>query len=79
MSAYLPEQGRQFRGAVAWLAIGGVALVALGLSGGFGESGPAAPASVVPTVSPASSSTPPPITCEGDQCWWTDLGRPEGR
>ena len=23
------------------------------------------------------SSGPPPMTCEGDQCWWTDLGRPD--
>lgn len=20
---------------------------------------------------------PPSMTCEGDQCWWTDMGRPE--
>lgn len=23
------------------------------------------------------SSEPPPMTCDGDQCWWTDLGRPD--
>ncbi|KAB8186837.1 hypothetical protein FH608_045930 [Nonomuraea phyllanthi] len=22
---------------------------------------------------------PPPMTCQGDQCWWTDMGRPGRR
>ncbi|GAA1612537.1 hypothetical protein GCM10009733_005720 [Nonomuraea maheshkhaliensis] len=79
MSVYLPEQGRTFRGTVALLAVGGVALVALGLSGGFGESDPAAPAPTGSATTPTSSSTPPSITCEADQCWWTDLGKPERR
>ncbi|GAA3148246.1 hypothetical protein [Nonomuraea salmonea] len=79
MNAYSSEPGRQLPGVVVWLAIAGVALVALGLSGGFGaEKAPAAPAPAVPAVRPTSSSTPPPITCEQDLCWWTDLGKPEG-
>lgn len=31
------------------------------------------------TKTPSSerpASEPPPMTCDGDQCWWTDLGKP---
>lgn len=66
-----------------------LALVAgAGMAGAFGDSKTAPDFSTLFQVhdqKPAKKakkdtgpSEPPPMTCEGDQCWWTDLGRPNG-
>lgn len=78
MSSYMSRQGRTLDGAVAGLAITGVALIVLGLSCSVGDDPERpVPIKVHPSEAPASARTPPPITCESDQCWWSDLGRPD--
>ncbi|MFG2071696.1 hypothetical protein [Nonomuraea maritima] len=78
MSAYMPRQNRALDGAVAGLAIAGVALIILGSSCGVSDSHERPiPIQVRPSETPTSGSTPPSITCEGDQCWWSNLNRPD--
>lgn len=29
------------------------------------------------TKKPRPADEPPSMTCDGDQCWWTEMGRPK--
>lgn len=81
-------QGKNALGTLVWAAVAIAAGIGLGASGGL--DGKAAPGSAAhfklfdvkpdepktPVKKKRSSGEPPPMTCEGDQCWWTELGRP---
>lgn len=72
-------------------AIVGAGILAMGMAGGFGDGKASAPdfsklgqMFEVHDAKPAKkarkhtmSNEPPAMTCEGDQCWWTDLGQPD--
>lgn len=64
---------------IGWLLVFGMAM--MGLSA-MPDDPPAIPARPPvtrhadhPKKTPQSSQ-PPDVTCDGDSCWWTDLGRP---
>lgn len=61
---------------IGWLLVFGMGMMGLA---GMPED-PSAPAKapvVQQSVRPSpSASEPPAMTCDGDACWWTDLGRP---
>ncbi|MEO3869049.1 hypothetical protein ABGB18_09490 [Nonomuraea sp. B12E4] len=62
---------------IGWLLVLGMALV--GLAGTPDDrSAPErrAPVAHDREAKAPSSDEPPDITCEGGDCWWADLGRP---
>lgn len=85
-----PHREAQWSFAKMALAVGALA-VAAGLALGGGKGGPPPdfgnlfkvtdvkdePKKKPKRSKPRPADEPPPMTCDGDQCWWTDLGRPK--
>lgn len=85
-------QGKNALGMAGWLIVAIACMAAIGMSGGVdGKSPPpdfskfgqmfdvkdrADKPSPKRTKKPRPADEPPPMTCDGDQCWWTEQGRP---
>jgi hypothetical protein len=84
-------QGKNALGMLGWAAVALACMAGLAM-GGDGKSPPpdfsrlGSVFDVKPADEPKRTSKkpaakrpanePPPMTCDGDQCWWTDLGKP---
>lgn len=75
-------QGKNLLATLGYATVAVVAGIGLAMSGGLDADAARGQVFKVTETKDQSAkpkkhkSSEPSVTCDGDQCWWTDLGRP---